>query len=470
MLKTAPCCLLMLMLCSTAHAQYQINSTGDLGRDPGAVFAICDTGQTVTNPDTGQQVTECTLRALIETINEINAGDWATAGLVDWIETEAGSATTVIRPQTPLPPIEWPLHLDGTTHPDYVMDDLLVRLVIDGSELPGNSPQDENGLVILSGGSGTHLEAVNIRNFPGIGVAIIANGVRINRSRIGTNAFGTLPEGNLAGIFINGSENLIGNAPQLPEPGTQRVGRRNVISGNTNIGVEIFSGINNRIADNYIGTSIAANAAMPNGNIGIGVSGGTNSRIGDASAFNGQQRFAENFIAGHAFAGIVVQSADNQVRCNQLGWNGPQTQVLDKDTNGILLAGAGAANNTIGMQLCPNTILASESGIRLGIEGDPAGDSNLVSWNIIGTNADGADPGGLMLSGIDAFGGSGTGVHNNRVGHAELALRVGQGSPGLTATANEIGVLADGTAIPVLAGIAVEGGNGLVIGAQDAPT
>ncbi len=459
---------LLYLLCSAAQAQMLINSAGDAGRAPNAVPGICDTGATVINPNTGQPVTECTLRALIETLND---GQPTPApvhvGLVDWIETEGSVPTTVIRPQTPLPPIRWPLHLDGTTHPDFDPDTALVRLVIDGSELPGSDPLDENGLVIQSPGSGSHIEALNIRNFPGVGLAIIANGVQVNHSRIGTNNVGNMAAPNLAGVLVNGSNNIIGNPPLLPAPGPARIARRNVISGNTNLGIQVVGGSNNRIADNYVGTNSAAVAALPNGNFGIVVESDGN-LIGDASAFDGVERFAENFVSGHSIAGILVTGSSNQIRCNVLGWRGALTEPLSPNADGIVLRAA-AMGNTIGMALCPNIVLASDTALRLGTVDDPIGSDTVIRHNVIGTTPALADPAQTMTAGIDARTGANISIEDNVIGHAQFGVLIGAAASQVEVAGNQIGVAANGTALPVLLGIGDAGSSGTIIGRQNAP-
>lgn len=241
MLRATSCCLLILVLSSTAHAQYLINSPGDAGRSPSATFAICDTGNTVVNPNTGQSVTECTLRALIETVNELPAGSSSTVGFVDWIPTQGILPYTIISPQTPLPAIDRWLHLDGTTHPDYDPDGPFPfpKVVLDGAALSGLPPQSGNGLLITSGGSGTHIEAINVRHFPDAGIAIVSNNVRVSRSLIGVSQQGVNAAPNDLGIFINGNNNTIGQVAQAigPPSTTPTTPARNVISGNQSGGV-----------------------------------------------------------------------------------------------------------------------------------------------------------------------------------------------------------------------------------------
>jgi hypothetical protein len=444
----------LLMTCASAQAQYLINSNGDAGRAAAANFGVCDTGDTVTNPDTSQEVAECTLRALIETINEFTSGDPATAGIVDWIPTSGTPPKTFVVPQTPLPAIDWPLHLDGTTHPDYDFSVIPTpRIVLEGSQLSGLPSQSANGLLITSGGSGSHIEAINVRLFPDAGIAILADNVRVSRNRIGTDTTGGFPVGNGLGIVINGNNNVIGQVAQAagdPSPApTSPV--RNVISANQTGGIWVIAGEGNRIVNNNIGTNYFGTAALPNGNVGVLVDDdAVGTIIGENSSVS-PAILAGNLFAGHAQRGIEIRGSGTRVRCNYFGWNRFLDGTLDADLVAVEIAGASASDNIIGQESCPNFIRAVNTAVRVDTPPGSNGAENRIQWNTIGTNEDGMDPGETMSMGVLVTqAGSSDLVTDNVIGHVAVGIELQSDSDGFVVSDNWVGVTPAGVSVPIV--------------------
>ncbi len=93
-----------------------------------------------------------------------------------------------------------------------------------------------------------------------VGIVMVGTGTSNNHivgNLIGTNVQGTGAIGNGTGIQIlsGASQNFVGGAT---------VADRNIISGNTQYGVEIGGAPNNSIQGNYIGTDISGNNALGN--------------------------------------------------------------------------------------------------------------------------------------------------------------------------------------------------------------
>src|SRR5262249_31137799 len=108
--------------------------------------------------------------------------------------------------------------------------------------------------------SGSQRDGINITGESGLRAA----GNQIQGNYIGTNVTGTAPLPNGAGVIIfNGTDNLVG--------GTE-AGARNVISGNSGVGVSVLGGQGNAVQGNYIGTDGSGTCGLGN-LIGVEIDG-----------------------------------------------------------------------------------------------------------------------------------------------------------------------------------------------------
>jgi hypothetical protein len=144
---------------------------------------------------------------------------------------------------------------------------------------------------------------------------------------IGTDATGTFAVPNQDGITIaaGSTGNTIGGAQS---------GARNVISGNTNDGVAIFTS-GNSVQGNYIGTDVTGSVSVPNltGVLSLGaIIGGT--AVG-----------AGNLISGNSLDGVATSGDNNLIQGNQIGTDADGISPLDNGRNGVNLS---SANNTVG--------------------------------------------------------------------------------------------------------------------------
>jgi len=173
-------------------------------------------------------------------------------------------------------------------------------------------------LVILASNNiigGTAAGARNLISGNSIGVTINGDGASGNNVQgnfIGTDVTGTAALGNRRGVLVT-------DAPTNTIGGTVAEAR-NVVSGNTLRGVDIFgSGASgNQVQGNYIGTDVNGTAPLGNGSHGVDVGQAPNNRIGGAV---GQG----NIIAFNGESGVIVTNGTatgNSILTNSIYSNG----------------------------------------------------------------------------------------------------------------------------------------------------
>ncbi len=275
-------------------------------------------------------------------------------------------------------------------------------------------------------------------------------GNRVIGNYIGTNAVGFAALANSTGVDIGGASNIVGTDGD----GVNDAAERNVISGNTQYGVDMNGATNNKIAGNYIGTNAAGTTLIPNAFSDVATFFSTGNIIGTDGSndpFNANER---NVIGGN----VILQNA-NGFAGNYVGINATGTAAL-------------SANPKLGVQVSGTT------GSRVGTNGDGIADveeRNVISGingpailvsqigAIIAGNYIGTDPAGFFAipnqRGVD-LGSSVTGVRigTNADGVNDAAERniisgntgdgvllSGIGTTGNTIVGNYIGTNATGT-------------------------
>jgi Periplasmic copper-binding protein (NosD) len=366
----------------------------------------------------------------------------------------------------------------------------------------GGGPNPENGTV-----GGTQAGARNvISGNAGDGVSIFSVGNALQGNLIGTDVTGTRALGNNTGVSItSGMNNTIGGA----EPGAG-----NLISGNTNFGVQVAGADSrsNALLGNFIGTDVTGSTALRN-SYGVYISAASGTTVGGTAAGAG------NLISGN-FAGVVLFSASgNRVQGNRIGTDRTGTaslgsfdgveilsgsgntiggaeagagNLISGNTNaGVLLlssgnqvqgntigvdaTGAAALRNTYGVYVetgSDNTIGGTVAGAGNTISGNTlygiliaAGSGNQILGNLIGTDALGTAPlrngTGVLISGSgNAVGDAGTG--NTISGNNTGVVITGNGNRVL---GNFIGTNAGGTAtLPNSDGVSVSGSDNRIGG------
>ena len=269
------------------------------------------------------------------------------------------------------------------------------------------------------------VKGFDIRNWDVQGVQItgsVATGNTVSSCYIGTDETGTMAMPNAySGIEIfNGAHgNLIG--------GTLYTTTRNVISGNTQLGVAIHdAGTNtNQVAGNYIGLNALGKAAIANADGGVQIYNGAQS-----NTIGGKTSTGRNIISGNTFQGVVIADPgtnSNLVDGNYIGLNAAGTAAVGNglaDTvNNYYYPGVGIFNgaqkNTIGGTVLgtPN-VVSGNAGGGVSISGTGT-NGNLVQGNFIGTNpagtsaiANGNPAPNYLYAGLEIFGGA----QSNQIG------------------------------------------------------
>ncbi len=355
----------------------------------------------------------------------------------------ARSGSVKIQLSSPLPALDVPVSIDGTTEPGYVGSPLVE---IDGVGLSGGG---DDGLVIMAGGS--TIRGLSLVGFSGSAIVLNTG----SEDAIADNYLGIDPTGAVAipnqqGITLLGSSgNTIGAGP---------AGIGNVISGNSGDGILIETGdtgsVANLIDGNRIGTTADGSNALGNHGAGIAIAGADDNIIGAVGPGFG------NVIGGNAGPGISVTggAAGTAIQNNFLGVAADGATPLGNQGDGIQLddapgtliggaspgegniisenqqngidtagdtAGLWVAGNEIGTDLTGQLKLGNyQSGINLAsssnlIGGTVAGAANVIEFN--GTGRVGA---GVQLVGLV---GQNTILSNSIYQNAGLGINFGSG-------------------------------------------
>ena len=312
----------LFLVVSAQAATFTINSTLDDGDlTPGN--GLCATA-----------LGSCTLRAAIEEVNftsTTNTFNFAIAG--------AGVKTFI--PASAYPSIVGTtVTIDGWTQggAGYTGSPLIE---INGT----NAGAGANGLRL---GSGHTIRGLAINRFSGNGIQLEQNGNTIQGCYIGTDATGNLDLGNtLNGINVISANNTIGGSLIR----FRNVISGNNTSGITlQQGSNDFFPNGNVIIGNYIGTTASGAAAIPNGEHGIylkgfGVTlntiGGTTA--GERNVISGNTQYGINLDSINGF----FLPVDNIVTGNYIGTDASGTADLGNGSGGINIA-SGSSGNQIG--------------------------------------------------------------------------------------------------------------------------
>ena len=183
----------------------------------------------------------------------------------------------------------------------------------------GDGIDDANEGNLISGNIGFGV-------IPGIGTTVAGN-------LIGTDVTGLAPLGNAGGIG-NGTSVTIGTDGD----GVSDALERNVISGNTEDGLEFNSGnTNSVIAGNIIGLGIDGTTPIGNGIVGVQLNGASGFRIGTDG--NGSSDHLEaNIISSNSLYGVQILgtgATNNSVAGNLIGtdvqWNATTWKLKHRD-------------------------------------------------------------------------------------------------------------------------------------------
>ncbi|MCA9917062.1 MAG: hypothetical protein KC445_03875 [Anaerolineales bacterium] len=185
---------------------------------------------------------------------------------------------------------------------------------------------------------------------------------------IGTNLAGDAAIANKWGVAI--AFGTAGNRIGGVEPGA-----RNVISGNTDAGVQI-EGVGasaNQVEGNTIGLNAAGTGTVANYDGITLIQGASDNLIGGATTSAG------NVISGNAHTGIFVQgqgTSGNLIQGNQIGTSGSDAAAWPNGSHGLLLTSNAEAN-----QVGPGNKIMYNGGNGIAIDG------NLTVGNTITQNS-----------------------------------------------------------------------------------
>ncbi len=386
-----------------------------------------------------------------------------------------GNGPDIIQPLSALPALTVPVTIDGTTEPGYqgtplvILDGIHAGAEADGLDLNAGASRvvglsidrfSANGIALQGVGGdtvagcfigtdapgdalGNGFNGILINDVPGntiggqgnvisgngqVGIRVVgtsASGNTILGNRIGTDPSGTRPLGNgYDGIFIDGApDNTIGSTIDA---------ERNVISGNREVGVQLFgsTATGNTVLGNLIGTDTNGQRALANGLDGIFVNDSANNRL------------TNNLISGNASVGVRLSgsgASGNVVSSNLIGTSSDGGSALGNGYDGIFVNGA--PNN----QLTDNVVSGNRSvGIQL-LGSGAAG--NQIQGNRVGTDPSGQHALGNGLDGIyinaapgNTIGGTATGEGNLLAANGSAGLQIfGPSSTGNVVTGNTIG-------------------------------
>jgi hypothetical protein len=263
-----------------------------------------------------------------------------------------------------------------------------------GTDVTGSValPNSGVGIAIQTTGNligGTAPGQGNVISGNVVGVEIfLGSGNTIQGNYIGTDVTGTSAVPNLMGILVGAGANTIGGTA---------AGAGNLISGNTQTGLLLFSG-GNQVQGNLIGTDATGAFALGN-DLGVTVSSANNT-IGGTTAG------ARNVVSGNHTAGILVLGAGAVIQGNYIGTD---------------ITGASAVGNAIGVSVSGsnNTLGGTAVGAGNLVSGNlgdgiffSAGNNNLVQGNLIGTDATGTAALANGGNGVNVTGGA----HDNTIG------------------------------------------------------
>lgn len=277
------------------------------------------------------------------------------------------------------------------------------------------------GIVIDSSNNtigGTTAAARNVimrANFSG--VMIYGSNNVIQGNYIGTDATGTLNQGNSIGVDIYGSDNVIGGTA---------AGAGNVISGN-------YEGILSRsdgnvIERNRIGTDVTGNAKLANGLYGIDISSGSDNLI------------KYNLISGNDCGVSLSGGSHTTLVGNLIGVNASATSPLANRIGVQVFGDSNFIGPPVNASADQNVIAGNTTeGLVIG------GDNNLVRANLIGNSdftalKNGGD--GVQIFGsLNVIGGTSYATTNVISGNGGNGIQiVGATAAGNVITGNRIGV------------------------------
>ena len=336
---------------------------------------------------------DCSLNGAIELANAHPGLD-----LISFDVPAQGNAIPVISVRGAMPVVSGPVQIDGTTQPQGRV------------QLTTTDTGFTIGLVIEGGGS-------TVRGMAIYGFGEAALEIDSDNNTVAGNFLGT-PDGltpsptqSEEGLIVGGSNNTIGGVHPADI---------NVMSGNSDAGIEETSGGDNLFQGNYIGVDVTGNVALPNG-IGLILNG-------SGSVLDGEDQ--RNVISGNQNLGIDMRGTDETIDSNVIGQGaGPSILPNGEDGQGGGGIYADAPHSTIS-----HNFIADNNGFGIGVA---SGVADIVANRIVDNTDLGID---LNVDGVTSNdAGDGDTGPNGLQNHPTLLTAVLQGfSTHVTGTLNSL--------------------------------
>ncbi len=343
----------------------------------------------------------------------------------------AATGVNTINLSSILPSITGQITINATTESDFAGTPLIV---ING----GGSITD--GLTLSSGADNSLIRGLVIQNFTGNGISI----ANISGLTIAGNFIGTTSTGNAAAATSNGIN--LWNVTNSTIGGTTAADR-NVVSGNSNIGINYGGGSTGLvISGNYIG--VGADGSTDVGNRWFGIYGNSS-----GATIGGTATGAGNVISGTGTTGggahgvyLSSSASGTTIRGNTIGLNAAGSAAVATDGDGLRVLSSG---NTIGGTTAgAGNVISGNSGNGMVISGA----DNIIQGNIVGMNVTGMTKIANGGYGIDmtpgatntTIGGTTASARNIVSGNGNAGILFETGSSG-SVLGNYIGVDATGS-------------------------
>jgi parallel beta-helix repeat protein len=409
------------------------------------------------------------LRAAITSVNSASSSQYS--GITF-------SVAGVITLASALPNITSKVLIDGSTAPGYSAGNATTAPLV-----AVNFNGVGTGFNLNSGSAGSGISALSIYGSTSNGVTLNDSNITLLKNYIGLNLSGTAGGNAQNGVYISTASinNVIGSNPKSIS-GLYS----NVISGNTQNGIQIYGSAGNKIQANAIGTNPAGTAAIGNQKHGIWVTyyateniiGGTayiNTATGQTNNPTGNKGTVPivsiapplgNLISGNTQNGVLIDSYSELtvLSGNFIGTNNVGTSAIGNGIDGVNITNANN-NQLIGCTFEDNPFIYYNVLSGNGRHGLYVYNSNaiLVQANFFGAGANNAS---MVPNAVDGIHISGTSAGVQVGGVIPLGnVSAGNGRDGIRVAGTATGFTTFNTfgGLYAFQGAAPNGGNGITI-------
>jgi hypothetical protein len=324
-----------------------------------------------------------------------------------------------------------------TIAPTSALPTIVNPVFIDGYSQPGASPNTQAGsdnaviMIQLSGANAGFASGLEISaggsTIRGLAINQFAkDGIRLfsgGNDSVAGNFLGTDPTGTVA--LPNGDAGVLVDGSNNTTIGGTVLPARNLVSGNTNTNVSLINNsANDLIEGNFVGLNVSGSSTLPNPGSGVSLFSASNNTIG------GTALGAGNVIGGHHLDGLVLDQANsNLIQGNKIGTDPSGTIALGNGT-GVLIGFSNSANNTLGGTTTGAGNLISGN-FGDGVLLNPTlGPGNIIQGNLIGTDVHGTSSLANLGSGVEIaasnvqVGGTDPGAGNVISGNAQFGVLI----------------------------------------------